>query len=99
MTRKKSDRELEQIQQNLEYQSDELRVFVADILPKELEIRKNMEDRMVELENLVNTYGWVVIVKHIQNKSVADYNTFIWEGRLDEIIEEMKEQNANILIL
>jgi hypothetical protein len=57
MTRKKSDRELEQIQQNLEYQSDELRVFVADILPKELEIRKNMEDRMVELENLVNTYG------------------------------------------
>jgi GTP-binding protein HflX len=58
-----------------------------------------MEDRMVELENLVNTYGWVVIVKHIQNKSVADYNTFIWEGRLDEIIEEMKEQNANILIL
>jgi hypothetical protein len=57
MTRKKSDRELEQIQQNLEYQSDELRVFVADILPKELEIRKNMEDRMAELENLVNTYG------------------------------------------
>ena len=99
MTRKKSERELEQIQQNLEYQSDELRVFVADILPKELEIRKTMEDRMVELENLVNTYGWVVIVKHIQNKSVADYNTFIWEGRLDEIIEEMKEQNANILIL
>jgi hypothetical protein len=57
MTRKKSERELEQIQQNLEYQSDELRVFVADILPKELEIRKTMEDRMLELENLVNTYG------------------------------------------
>jgi len=99
MTRKKSERELEQIQQNLEYQSDELRVFVADILPKELEIRKTMEDRMLELENLVNTYGWVVIVKHIQNKSVADYNTFIWEGRLDEIIEQMQEEKANILIL
>ena len=99
MTRKKSERELEQIQQNLEYHESELRVFIADILPKELEIRKNMEDRMKELENLVNTYWWVVIVKHIQNKAVADYNTFIWEGRLDEIIEDMKEQNANILIL
>ncbi len=99
MTRKQSLRELEQIQQNLEYQNKQLRVFVADILPEDIEIRQNMEDRMVELENLVNTYGWVVIVKHIQNKSVPDYNTFIWEGRLDDIITEMKEQKANILIL
>ena len=95
----KSERELEQMQQNLEYQDGELKVFVADILPKELHVRKQMEDRMVELENLVNTYGWVVIVKHIQNKSVPDYNTFIWEGRLDEIIEEMQREWANILIL
>ena len=99
MGRQKSDRELEQFQERLEYQNDELRVFVADILPKDLEIRENMEDRMVELENLVNTYGWVVIVKHIQNKSVPDYNTFIWEWRLDDIIEEMQEKDSNILIL
>jgi len=99
MGRQKSDRELEQIQERLEYQEDNLRVFVADILPKDLEIRENMEDRMIELENLVNTYGWVVIVKHIQNKAVADYNTFIGEWRLDEIIEQMQEQEANILIL
>ena len=38
-------------------------------------------------------------MKHIQNKSVPDYNTFIGEGRLDEIIKEMQEQGANILIL
>jgi GTP-binding protein HflX len=58
-----------------------------------------MEDRMLELENLVNTYGWVVIVKHIQNKSTPDYNTFIGEWRLEEIMVEMKEKDANILIL
>jgi len=40
-----------------------------------------------------------VIVKHIQNKAVPDYNTFIGEGRLDDIIEEMERENANILIL
>jgi len=32
-------------------------VFLADILPEDIEIRHNMEDRMKELENLVNTYG------------------------------------------
>jgi hypothetical protein len=58
MTRHKSEREQEQIQQNLEYNNDkELRVFLADILPEDAEIRHNMEDRMIELENLVNTYG------------------------------------------
>ncbi|MDF1682515.1 MAG: hypothetical protein P1U46_01870 [Patescibacteria group bacterium] len=55
--RKTSERELEQIQQNLEYSGEELRVFVADIIPEDIEIRRNMEDRMNELENLVNTYG------------------------------------------
>jgi len=99
MSRKVSERELEQMQENLEYSWWELRVFLADILPEDIEIRHNMEDRMRELENLVNTYGWVVIVKHIQNKSVPDYNTFIWEWRLDQIIEEMQRENGNILIL
>lgn len=97
--RKTSERELEQLQQNLEYSDKNFRVFVADVLPEDIDIRSNMEDRMIELENLVNTYGWVVIVKHIQNKSVPDYNTFIGEGRLDDIIEEMQRENANLLIL
>ncbi|QFR39660.1 GTPase HflX [Candidatus Gracilibacteria bacterium 28_42_T64] len=99
MTRVKSERELEDIQRKIEYTDGEMRVFVADILPKDYEIRKNMKDRMLELENLVNTYGGVVIVRHIQNKAVPDYNTFIGEGRLDDIISEMERENANILIL
>ncbi len=99
MGRQVSERELEQFQNKIEYAEWELRVFIADILPKDFVIRTTMEDRMVELENLVNTYGWVVIVKHIQNKSIPDYNTFIWEGRLEEIMVEMKERKANVLIL
>ncbi len=95
----KSERDLEQFQDKIEYAPGELKVFIADILPKELHVRKQMEDRMIELENLVNTYGWVVIVKHIQNKSVPDYKTFIGEGRLDEIIDEMQREWANVLIL
>ncbi|MCD5380937.1 GTPase HflX [Candidatus Gracilibacteria bacterium] len=99
MARQKSDRELEQIQSNLEYSDAKLKVFLADILPKEVRQKQNMEDRMVELENLVNTYGGVVIVKHIQNKMVPDYDTFIGQGRLDEIKMEMERDGANLLII
>ncbi|MGB2110955.1 MAG: hypothetical protein ACPHY8_03575 [Patescibacteria group bacterium] len=53
----KSERDLEQFQDKIEYAPGELKVFIADILPKELHVRKQMEDRMIELENLVNTYG------------------------------------------
>ena len=99
MTQNKSQRELEQAQQNLEYQTDELRVVVADIVEFNNSKNENLEDRMVELENLVTTYGGVVIVRHVQHKTKVDYNTYIGEGRLDEIIEEMRESGANVLIL
>jgi len=57
MTRKKSLRELEQVQSNLEYSGKELKVFIADVLPIECRSKGEMEDRLVEVENLVNTYG------------------------------------------
>jgi len=95
----KSEQALEQAQANLEYQAGELRVVVADIVEFANSKNENLEDRMVELENLVTTYGWVVIVRHVQHKTKVDYNTYIGEGRLDEIIEEMEESWANLLIL
>ncbi len=97
MTKIKSQRELEQIQQNLEYDNKELKVFIADIIPTCC-ARENMEDRLVELENLVSTYWWLVVVKHIQKRWTPDYNTYIWSWKLDEIIEEMKESWALLLI-
>lgn len=95
----KSQRELEQIQQNLEYSNKDLKVFIADLLPYWEMTKEEINDKMLETENLVNTYWWVVILKHIQKKSLPDYQTFLWWWRLDEIIEEMKESGANILIL
>lgn len=95
----KNLRELEQTQKNLEYQNDTLRVFIADVLPIEDRNLEDMNYRMLEIENLVNTYGWVIILSHIQKRWVPDYNSYIWSGKLDEIMEQMKEQNANILIL
>ena len=98
MTSNKSGRELEQVQQNLEYNNNELRVFIADLLPYSEITPEQMTDRMEEVENLVNTYGWVVILKHIQKKSRPDYNTYIWAWKLEEIMLEMQSEKANILI-
>ena len=95
----KNLRELEQLQQNLEYQNDELKVFIADILPLENRSEEDMKARMLEVENLVNTYWWVVILKHVQKRWLPDYSTYIWSWKLDELIEEMKLSGANLLIL
>lgn len=95
----KNLRELEQIQQNLEYQNENLKVFIADVLPFEIRGEKDMQDRLLEVENLVNTYGGVVILKHIQKRWVPDYGTYIGSGKLDEIIEQMEESGAKLLIL
>lgn len=99
MGRQISERELSQVQERIEYSGENLRVFVADILPYEIELKQNMEDRMLELENLVTTYGGVVILEHIQRRNDPDYNTFIGGGKLDDIIVEMERKNANLLIL
>jgi len=56
MTRKKSGRELEQIQTNLEYSGKNLKVFIADLLPIGCRSINDMEDRLLEVESLVNTY-------------------------------------------
>lgn len=98
-TNKKSARELQSIQENLEYSWEILKVFLIDIMQKnssnDLE---ELEYRMVELENLVNTFGWIVILEKIQKRWIPDYKTYIWSWKLDEIINEMKEKWANLLI-
>ncbi|RKW23761.1 GTPase HflX [Candidatus Gracilibacteria bacterium] len=99
MSRKKSERELQQIQQNLEYQTGELKVFLADVVSVDISKNENLEDRMIELENLVNTYGGIVILEHIQKKAHPDYDTYIGGGKLDEIISEMQLKGANLLII
>lgn len=94
-----SERELEAIQSKIGLWEEPLKVFVADIIPSECCHRENMEDRMRELENLVTTFGWVVILEHIQKRGIPDYKTYIGSGKLDEIIHEMHLQGANLLVL
>lgn len=78
--------------------TEKLKVFVADVAPTCCQ-REDLEDRLLELENLVNTYGGIVILKKVQKRWIPDYNTYIWSWKIDEIIAEMKSEWASILIM
>lgn len=75
-----------------------LKVFLADIVSKQTS-QDILNDRMAELENLVSTYGGVVILKKYQRRDSADYETYIGKGKFEEIMQEMQETGANLLII
>ena len=76
----------------------EYKVFLADIVSKNLPF-DILQDRMTELENLVETYGGVVILKKYQRKETPDPNTYIGSGKFEEILDEMKTSWSNLLII
>lgn len=60
---------------------------------------KEAQNRLEELESLVNTYGGIVVVKTIQKKGIPDYATYIGKGKVNEIIELAREKEAEILVI
>lgn len=75
-----------------------LRVHIVDIIPHECSSREQTQ-RMIELERLVSTYGWLIIIKTIQKKDHPAYRTYIGQGKLDMIIEDMIATKSDLLII
>lgn len=74
------------------------RAILVDLI--DLEVPKESErKRLEELENLVNTYGGIVVVKTIQKRGLPDYRTFIGSGKITEIEAQAEEHEANLIIL
>ncbi len=82
----------------MEDKDQQMRVFLVDIVTKDTSIAL-LEDRMRELENLVETYGGLVVLKKFQKKDQPDYKTYIGKGKLEEIMADMQRLDANILIV
>lgn len=78
--------------------SEQLRVYIVDIVPPTFP-PEQIQDRLAELESLVTTYKWVVVVKTIQKKSVPDYRTYVGKGKLEEIKADMILNKADLLII
>lgn len=74
------------------------RAILLDVVPTTVTKEESME-RLVEAENLTNTYGGVVVVKAMQRRGIPDYQTYIGSGKIEEIRELAKTLKANYLIL
>ena len=75
-----------------------LQAILIDCVPPSLP-KKEAAYRLAEAESLIKTYGGVVLIKKIQKRTIPHYRTFIGSGKIDEILEENKKLNANILII
>lgn len=75
-----------------------MKVYLVDIVTKDTKM-DILEDRMRELENLVETYGGLVILKKYQKKDQPDYQTYVGSGKLEEIMADMVRLDANLLIV
>lgn len=82
----------------MEDKDQQLRVFLVDIVSKDTNT-KLLEDRIKELESLVETYGWLVILKKFQKRDTPDYKTYVGKGKLEEIMADMQRLDANLLIV
>jgi GTP-binding protein HflX len=79
-------------------EASQLRVFLVDIVDKTTK-PELLADRMRELTNLVQTYGGVVILEKYQKKDFPDPKTYVGKGKLEEIINDMLREQANLLII
>jgi GTP-binding protein HflX len=61
--------------------------------------KREAEDRMAELEELVRTYGGAVVVKSIQRKAKPDHQTYIGAGKVDELLVDAKALKATLLVI
>ena len=82
----------------MEDKDQQLRVFLVDIVTKNTSTEL-LEDRIKELENLVETYGGLVILKKFQKRDQPDYKTYVGKGKLEEIMADMQRLDANLLIV
>jgi GTPase len=72
-------------------------ILIDLIHPKML--KRHALERMVELEELVNTYGGIVIVKAWQKRFAPHPKTYIGTGKVELVGKEAKEMGAKLLII
>src|SRR3989338_9033375 len=75
-----------------------MKTILVDVIPPPTS-KEESHERLNELENLVKTYGGIVVVKIIQKRGMPDYKTYIGSGKIQQVLDENKEYKANLLII
>lgn len=74
------------------------KVIIVDIIDPNTS-PKEAKNRIIESENLVNTYWWVVIFKKYQKRQSPDYRYFIWKWKIEEIKKEALDNWIDFIII
>lgn len=75
-----------------------LKAILVDLIPSSMSKRESL-DRLQELEELVRTYGGIVIVKTHQRRSRPHPRTFIGPGKVESLAEEGKALGASLVVI
>jgi len=75
-----------------------LPVILVDVVGKDVS-QKEAFERLEELENLVNTFGGLVVVKKVQRRGIPDYGTFVGKGKIQEIMDDGKALGAKLVVV
>ena len=74
------------------------KVILIDVIKPELS-KKDALEWLLELESLVSTYGGFVIIKKIQKRTLPDYETYVWKGKIEEIRQEAIDNWVKLIII
>jgi GTPase len=74
------------------------KAILIDLIHPRMNKAQSM-DRMGELEELVNTYGGIVVIKKYQRRTSPHPRTFIGTGKIEEIAEEGPEAGIDLMII
>lgn len=75
-----------------------LKAILVDVVPPEMD-KDEATERLDELESLVSTFGGIVVVRKVQKRDKPHYETFIGQGKLNEVLEDAKEIGAKLVIV
>lgn len=74
------------------------KAILIDLIHPRMLAQHSLE-RLEELEDLVNTYGGIVIIKKYQKRFAPHPKTYIGTGKVEELAKEGKELGAKLLII
>jgi len=78
--------------------SEKKKAILIDLIDPRM-TKSQSEERLRELEELVNTYGGIVVVKEYQRRFAPHPRTFIGPGKAAELAEEGKQLGVKLLIV
>lgn len=78
-----------------------MRTILLDIAPKDSSLLAgySLDDRIAELQKLVSTYRWVVVLQTLQKRDEPDYTTYVGKGKLDEVLHLVDALQADTIII